>query len=120
MKLRARRRTGSVERGWLVDGLAQHRLPGGRLLTLAGSKRPELSGEFGDIVASVGREHGVVAAAGYLDDRAVDRLKASPSVARVDDLRDSLTGLLFDVGGFGVERPGLTVNDRYWELFLAD
>ena len=63
---------------------------------------------------------GVVAAAGYLDDRAVDRLKASPSVARVDDLRDSLTGLLFDVGGFGVERPGLTVNDRYWELFLAD
>ena len=34
--------------------------------------------------------------------------------------RDSLTGLLFDIGGFGVERPGLTVNDRYWELFLAD
>ena len=35
-------------------------------------------------------------------------------------LQDTLTGLLFDVGGFGVEPPGLTVNDRYWELVLAD
>jgi hypothetical protein len=63
---------------------------------------------------------GVVAAVGYLDDAAVDQLRRSPSVARVDGLQDSLTGLLFDVGGFGVERPGLTVNDHYWELFLAD
>ncbi len=24
------------------------------------------------------------------------------------------------IGGFGVERPGLTVNDRYWELVLTE
>jgi hypothetical protein len=66
------------------------------------------------------RAEGVSGAIGYFDDLAVGQLRDHPAVARVDGLRDSLTGLLFDVGGFGVERPGLTVNDRYWELFLAD
>jgi hypothetical protein len=61
---------------------------------------------------------GVVAAVGYLDDAALDELRAAPTVARVAELQDAVTGLLFDVGGFGVERPGLTVNDAYWELFL--
>lgn len=63
---------------------------------------------------------GVTAAVGYLDDPAADRLREMPFTAEVEGLQDSLTGLLFDVGGFGVERPGLTVNDRYWELFLTD
>lgn len=63
---------------------------------------------------------GVTAAVGYLDGEARRGLSENPSVARVDGLRDSITGLLFDVGGFGVERPGLTVNDRYWDLFLAE
>lgn len=63
---------------------------------------------------------GVTAAVGYFDDAAADALRADATVAAVDDLRDTITGLLFDVGGFGVVRPGLTVNDRYWELFLAD
>ena len=66
------------------------------------------------------RPQGVVAATGYLTDAAVKELEASPDVARVEGLQDSLTGLLYDVGGFGVERPGLTVNDRYWELVLND
>jgi hypothetical protein len=30
-----------------------------------------------------------------------------------------VTGLLFDVGGFGVVRPGLTVNDAWWEVSPA-
>ncbi len=63
---------------------------------------------------------GVTAAVVYLDDEALGRLQELPSVAEVDGLQDSLTGLLFDFGGFGVERPGLTVNDHYWELFLAE
>lgn len=66
------------------------------------------------------RVEGITAAVGFLDDIASARLRQHEAVAAVDRLRDSLTGLLFDVGGFGVERPGLTVNDRYWELFLAD
>ena len=63
---------------------------------------------------------GVTAAVGYLDDPAVNDLRADPAVAHVDGLRDPITGLLFEVGGLGVERPGLTVNDRYWETFLSD
>lgn len=63
---------------------------------------------------------GVTAAAGYLDGDAIKRLDGLPQVAEIAGLQDSLTGLLRDVGGFGVEQPGLTVNDRYWDLFLAD
>jgi hypothetical protein len=63
---------------------------------------------------------GLTAMAGFLDDEALEQLRESPDVVAIDRLRDSLTGLLFDVGGFGVERPGLTVNDRYWELVLND
>jgi len=63
---------------------------------------------------------GLSAAAGYLDPIAADQLRAHPDVVAVDELRDSLTGLLFSIGGFGVERPGLTVNDRYWELVLTE
>ena len=66
------------------------------------------------------RIDGITATVGYLDDLAVEQLREHPDVAVVEGLRDSLTGLLFNVGGFGVERPGLTVNDRYWEFFLAD
>ncbi len=62
---------------------------------------------------------GVTAAVGYLDGPAVDELRDDPAVAHVDGLRDPITGLLFEVGGFGVEQPGLTVNDRYWEVFLS-
>ena len=63
---------------------------------------------------------GVVAAVGYFDGRAADRLRESTAVSRVEGLQDSITGLLFEVGGFGVERPGLTVNDHYWDTFLSD
>ena len=63
---------------------------------------------------------GISAVVGYLDENAVKQLRGHADVAAVDGLRDSLTGLLFDIGGFGVERPGLTVNDRYWELVLTD
>ena len=66
------------------------------------------------------RPDGVTAAVGFFDDDGVDALRAELIVAQVDSLRDSVTNLLFDVGGFGVEAPGLTVNDAYWELFLAD
>jgi hypothetical protein len=66
------------------------------------------------------RPAGVTAAVGYFDGLAIGQLRDDPAVAATSDLRDSLTGLLFDVGGFGIERPGLTVNDRYWELSLAD
>jgi len=62
---------------------------------------------------------GVTAAVGYLDGPAADELRGDPAVAHVDGLRDSITGLLFEVGGFGVEQPGLTVNDRYWEAVLS-
>lgn len=62
---------------------------------------------------------GVVAAVGYFDDAALSELRNAPTVARVADLQDVVTDLLFDVGGFGVERPGLTVNDAYWELYLS-
>ena len=58
---------------------------------------------------------GVVAAVGYFDAAAQARLRGSDRVARVAELQDAVTGLLFDVGGFGVERPGLTVNDAWWE-----
>jgi hypothetical protein len=63
---------------------------------------------------------GMTAAVGYLDDHAADQLREHADVIAVEGLRDSLTDLLFDVGGFGVERPGLTINDRYWERVLAD
>jgi hypothetical protein len=59
---------------------------------------------------------GVVAAVGYFDADAQRVLRASPLVARSSELQDAVTGLLFDVGGFGVERPGLTVNDAWWEV----
>jgi len=61
---------------------------------------------------------GAVAAVGYFDEAALDELRAAPTVARLAELQDAVTGLLLDVGGFGVERPGLTVNDSYWELFI--
>ena len=63
---------------------------------------------------------GVSAAVGYYTDDGIEALREHPGVARVDGLRDAVTSMLFDVGGFGVERPDLTVNDHYWELFLAD
>lgn len=63
---------------------------------------------------------GMTAAVGYLDPVAVDRMRDSDDVVAVDSLRDSLTGLLFSIGGLGVERPGLSVNDRYWELVLTE
>ena len=63
---------------------------------------------------------GVTAAVGYLDPTAADQLRDSGDVAAVEGLRDSLTGLLFSIGVSGVERPGLTVNDRYWELVLTE
>lgn len=62
---------------------------------------------------------GVVAAVGYFDGAALDELRSAPTVARVAGLQDAVTDLLFDVGGFGVERPGFTVNDSYWELFIS-
>ncbi len=62
---------------------------------------------------------GVSAAVGYFDAVAVGQLREDVAVAAVEPLQDSLTGLLLGVGGFGVEPPGLTVNDRYWELVLA-
>ena len=63
---------------------------------------------------------GLSAAVGYLDPIAADQLRRHPDVVAVDELRDPLTGLLFSIGGLGVERPGLTVNDRYWELVLTE
>ena len=51
---------------------------------------------------------------------AIGQLRDDPAVVAVDPLQDSLTGLLLDVGGFGVEPPGLTINDRYWDLVLAE
>lgn len=62
---------------------------------------------------------GVVAAVGYFDAAALGELRSAPTVARVAGLQDAVTGLLFDVGGFGVERPGFTVNDSYWEFFIS-
>ena len=62
------------------------------------------------------RPDGVVAAVGYFDGDAQAELRGSDRVARVAELQDAVTGLLFDVGGFGVERPGLTVNDAWWEI----
>jgi hypothetical protein len=62
---------------------------------------------------------GVVAAIGYFDGAALDILHSATAVARVSELQDSLTGLLFEVGGFGVVAPGLTVNDAWWELHPA-
>jgi hypothetical protein len=59
---------------------------------------------------------GVVAAVGYFDADAQRALRESPLVARSSELQDAVTGLLFDVGGFGVERPGLTVNDAWWDV----
>jgi hypothetical protein len=63
---------------------------------------------------------GLSAAVGYLDPIAADQLRGHPDVAAVEELRDPLTGLLFSIGGLGVERPGLTINDRYWELVLTE
>jgi hypothetical protein len=65
------------------------------------------------------RPDGITAAVGYFDTLATAQLRDHPAVIAVDPLRDSLTELLFDVGGFGVEAPGLTINDRYWELVLT-
>ena len=65
------------------------------------------------------RPDGVVAAVGYLDADSVEALRRDARVARVDDLRDAITGFFSDIGGFGVQPPDLTVNDAYWELFLA-
>jgi hypothetical protein len=62
------------------------------------------------------RPDGVVAAVGFVDGPTRDALASSALVARVADLRDPLTGLLAEVGGLGVEPPGLTVNDAYWEV----
>lgn len=66
------------------------------------------------------RPDGITAAVGYFDELAIAQLRDDLAVVAVDDLQDSLTGLLFGVGGFGVEPPGLSVKDRYWELVLAD
>ena len=63
---------------------------------------------------------GMTAAVGYLDPVAADQLRASDDVVAVEGLRDSLTDLLFSIGGLGVERPGLTINDRYWDLVLTE
>ena len=63
---------------------------------------------------------GVVAAVGFFDGSARDALADSPLVAHVADLRDPLTGLLAEVGGLGVEPPGLTVNDAYWDVSAPD
>ena len=63
---------------------------------------------------------GLTAAVGYLDPIAAGQLRESDDVVAVEALRDPLTGLLFAIGGLGVERPGLTVNDRYWELVLTE
>lgn len=62
------------------------------------------------------RPDGVTAAVGYFDGAGLDALRATPEVARISDLRDPFTGLLFDLGALGVVAPGLTVNDSYWEL----
>lgn len=62
---------------------------------------------------------GVVAAVGYFDGAALDELRASPSVARVGELQDAVTGLLYQIGGFGVVRPGVTVNDAWWQITPA-
>ncbi|MFV2064727.1 MAG: hypothetical protein ACC726_14635, partial [Chloroflexota bacterium] len=66
------------------------------------------------------KPEGVSAAVGFFDGGGIDALRKRADVARVDALRDPVTDLLFGVGGFGVELPGLGVNDAYWELFLAD
>ena len=58
---------------------------------------------------------GVVAAIGYYEPSVVDQLRRHEAVARVDDLRDALTDLLSDIGGFGVQPPDLTINDSWWE-----
>jgi hypothetical protein len=65
------------------------------------------------------RIDGISAAVGFVDEVALRQLRDDPAVAAVEPLRDALTGLLHDVG-FGVGDPGLTVNDRYWELVLTD
>lgn len=62
------------------------------------------------------RIQGVVAAIGYVAPDVVSGLRRSDDVARVDDLRDPVTGLLSDIGGFGVEPPDLTINDAWWEV----
>jgi hypothetical protein len=62
------------------------------------------------------RPEGVIAAVGYFDGAGLDALRAAPLAARISDLRDPLTGLLFQIGALGVVAPGLTVNDDYWEL----
>lgn len=66
------------------------------------------------------RISGVTAAVGYLDPLSVAQLREEPAVAAVEQLQDPLTGLLYGVGGFGIDPPGLTVNDRYWELGLVE
>jgi hypothetical protein len=63
---------------------------------------------------------GVVAAVGWVEKDIVDDLRGEPTVARLSSLRDAVTDLLQDVGGFGVQRPDLTIDDEYWELYLAD
>jgi hypothetical protein len=62
---------------------------------------------------------GIVAAAGYFDGAGLDELRGTQTVARVAALQDTVTDLLFQVGAVGVERPGLSVNDAWWELHPA-
>lgn len=82
---------------------------------------PNISGLALEPCRSMGvRPDGVTAAVGYYSEDGVAALRANADVALVEALRDPVTDLLFDVGGFGVELPGLTVNDAYWDLFLAD
>ncbi len=66
------------------------------------------------------RPDGISAAVGFFDDLAITQLRDEAAVSKIEGLQDPLTDLLLGVGGFGVEPPGLTVNDRYWELVLAD
>ncbi|CAN5681260.1 hypothetical protein BH23CHL8_BH23CHL8_27840 [soil metagenome] len=61
---------------------------------------------------------GVVAGGGAFPEDALEQLRGSPVVASVEPRQDAVTGLLGEVGGFGVEPPDLTLNDAYWRLFL--
>jgi len=66
------------------------------------------------------RPEGITAAIGYYSEAAANVLRDDRSVAQIDGLRDAVTSLLSDLGGFGVEPPDLTINDAYWDLFLSD
>jgi hypothetical protein len=66
------------------------------------------------------RPDGISAAVGFFDDLALGQLREHQDVAAVETLQDTLTELLVGVSGLGLEPPGLAVNDRYWEIVLAD